>query len=203
MRSALNVQHSVAPFVFCAKLCTATVYSVEFDKPKGVYHCAVCDKLLTMYTLDRVASLFDTSRENARRWCLEFQKFLSDSANPPSNRKRLLNDDDLSVISLIAEMKGQGHIFTDIHAALEQGRRGILPSNPAAVVPADKTKLAKLQSDVNRLTEALQLTMDENQGLKGENRALRDELEAAKRDLKEAYKEIGKLEANIKPPPYS
>jgi DNA-binding transcriptional MerR regulator len=152
-----------------------------------------------MYTLDQVANLFSTSRENARRWCLEFEKYLSEDANPPTPRKRLLNDDDLAVFSLIAEMKGQGRVFADIHDALDAGKRGAVPANPSAVVPADKTKLAKLQADVNRLSEALQLTLDENKGLKGENRALRDELEAARRELKEAYKDIGRLENRIDP----
>jgi regulator of replication initiation timing len=69
--------------------------------------------------------------------------------------------------------------------------------NPGAVVPADKACLAKLQSDVNRLTEALQLTMDENKSLKGENKALHDELDAAKGELKEAYKQIGWLERDM------
>src|SRR5688500_19305923 len=123
-----------------------------------------------MYTLEQVANLFNTSRENARRWCLEFKDTLSENANPPSNRKRLLNDDDLAVFALIAEMKGQGHVFADIHTALADGKRGAIPANPSAVVPADKTRLAKLQSDVNRLSEALQLTMDENKELKGENK---------------------------------
>lgn len=153
-----------------------------------------------MYTLDQVANLYNTSRENARRWCLEFQDALSDDANPPDHRKRLLDDDDLAVFSLIADMKGQGRTFADVHEALKAGKRGPIPANPNAVVPADKTRLAKLQSDVNRLTEALQLTMDENKELKGENKALRDELDAAKRDLKAAYKDIGRLESNIKPP---
>jgi DNA-binding transcriptional MerR regulator len=153
-----------------------------------------------MYSLDQIANMFDTSRENARRWALEFQEYLSDNANPPERRKRLLNDDDLAVFSLIAEMKAQGRIFADIHAALAEGKRGPIPANPTAVVPADRTRLAKLQSDVTRLTEALHVTMDENKELKGENKALRDELDAAKRDLKEAYKQIGGLENRITPP---
>lgn len=150
-----------------------------------------------MYSLDQIASLFDTSRENARRWCLEFSKYLSEDANPPTPRKRLLNDDDLAVFSLIAEMKGQGRVFADIHEALAEGKRGVVPANPSAVVPADKTKLAKLQADVSRLTEALQVTMDENKELRGENKSLTTQLETIRRELSEAYKQIGRLEADI------
>ena len=149
-----------------------------------------------MYTLDSIAALFNTSRENARRWALEFKEYLSENANPPEHRKRLLNDDDLAVFSLIAEMKAQGRIFTDIHAALSAGRRGAVPANPSAVVPANATRLAKLQSDVNRLTEALQVTMDETKELRGENKALRDELEAAKNKIDRLNREIGRLEVN-------
>lgn len=148
-----------------------------------------------MYTLDQIANLFDTSRENARRWCLEFANYLSEDANPSEHRKRMMNDADLAVFSLIAEMKGKGRVFADIHEALKAGERGVVPANPNAVVPADKTRLAKLQSDVNRLAEALQSTQDDNRRLEGQVEALTTQLEDARRELREAYKQIGRLEA--------
>jgi DNA-binding transcriptional MerR regulator len=147
-----------------------------------------------MYSLDSVANLFDTSRENARRWCLEFKSFLSENANPPEHRKRMLNDDDLAVFSLIAEYKVRGLVFADIRKALERGERGVVPANPSAVVPADKTRLAKLQSDVNRLAEALQVTQANNQRLEGQVEALTVQLEETRRELRDAYKQIGRLE---------
>ena len=149
-----------------------------------------------MYNLDQIANLFSTSNENARRWCIEFAPFLSEGANPPDHRKRLMNDDDLAVFALIAEMRGQGHVFKTIHEALAEGKRGAAPANPTAVVPADKTKLAKLQSDVNRLTEALQVTMEDKTRLEGQVDALTSQLEASKRELRSAYEEIGLLKAS-------
>ena len=149
-----------------------------------------------MYNLEQIANLYSTSSENARRWCIEFAPFLSEGANPPNQRKRLLSDDDLTVLSLVAEMRQQGHVFKTIHEALGEGKRGALPANPSAVVPADKSRLAKLQADVNRLSEALQVTMDGMKELRGENKALRDELEAAKEKIDRLNREIGRLEVN-------
>jgi DNA-binding transcriptional MerR regulator len=148
-----------------------------------------------MYNLDQIANLFSTSNENARRWCITFADWLSEGANPSDHRKRLLNDDDLTVLSLVAEMRTQGHVFDTIKAALAEGKRGAMPASPASVVPADKTKLAKLQADVNRLNEALQLTIEESQRKDGRIDELTTQLESAKRDLRAAYEEIGLLKA--------
>lgn len=159
--------------------------------------CGVCAKIAPMYNLDQIANLFSTSNENARRWCIAFADFLSEGANPPEHRKRLLDDADLSVLSLVAEMRAQGHVFDTIKAALKDGKRGIVPANSAAVVPADKTRLAKLQADVNRLTEALQLVTEDKTRLEGEVSALTRRLESAEQQLREAYKQIGRLERDM------
>jgi hypothetical protein len=148
-----------------------------------------------MYNLDQIANMYSTSNENARRWCIAFSDFLSEGANPPDHRKRLLNDDDLTVLSLVAEMRLQGHVFDTIKTALGEGKRGAMPASPASVVPADKTKLAKLQADVNRLSEVLQVTMEDKTRLEGQVDALTSQLEAAKRELRSAYEEIGLLKA--------
>lgn len=139
--------------------------------------------------IEQAASLYSQSAENIRRWCKTFAEFLSEDANPPDHRKRLLDDADLSALSLVAEMRTQGHGFDTIKAALAEGKRGAAPANPSAVVPADKTQLAKLKADVNRLTEALQVTIDENKELRGENKALREgltrQLEAAQEKIEQ------------------
>lgn len=150
-----------------------------------------------MYNLDQIANMYGTSNENARRWAIEFKAFLSEGANPPDHRKRLLNDDDLEVFSLIAEMRAQGHVFDTIKKALADGKRGAAPANPTAVVPADKTKLAKLQADVNRLTEALQLTLADKTHLEGQLEATQKQLEAAQAEIRALNREIGRLESRI------
>lgn len=148
-----------------------------------------------MYNLDQIANMYGTSNENARRWCIAFADFLSEGANPPDHRKRLMNNDDLTVFALVAEMRAQGHVFDTIKAALADGKRGAAPATPAAVVPADKTKLAKLQADVNRLTEALQLTMADKTRLEGRLEEVSADREALRRELRAAYEEIGLLKA--------
>lgn len=150
-----------------------------------------------MYNLDQIANLYSTSNENARRWCIAFAEFLSEGANPPDHRKRLLNDDDLTVLSLVTEMRQQGHVFDTIKAALAEGKRGAAPANPSAVVPANETRLAKLQSDVNRLTEALQVTIEDKTRLEGRLEEVSADRDALKRELRAAYEEIGLLKAGL------
>lgn len=164
----------------------------------GVYHCGLCDIFPTMYNIEQAAALYNTSAENARRWAIEFREYLSENANPPDHRKRLLNEDDLAVFSLIAEMRQQGHVFKTIHEALAEGRRGIMPASPDAVVPADKTRLAKLQADVNRLNEVVQQLVKDVERKDGRIEELTAQVEARQRELREAYEEIGRLKGVIK-----
>ncbi len=146
-----------------------------------------------MYSLAQVASLLDTSVENCRRWCLAFEKYLSKDANPGDGRKRLLNDDDLAVFTLAAEMRGRGLLLPDILAALEDGQRGPIPANPSIMVPANETRLARLQADVDRLTEALAKTQGENLALIGQLREAREQREAALEKIDKLNREIGRL----------
>lgn len=168
---------------------------------EGRCECGVCAKIAPMYNIEQVAALYELNAETARRWAFEFREFLSDSANPPDHRKRLLNPDDLAVFSLIAEMRQQGHVFTTIKDALREGKRGAMPATPSAVVPADKTRLAKLQADVNRLTEALQVSMNDVTHLEGRLEEVTADREALRRELRAAYEEIGQLKAGINRPP--
>src|SRR5690606_28430451 len=99
--------------------------------------------------------------------------------------------------ALIAEMKGQGRTYDDIHAALANGARGTPPDDIRALVPTDSLRPGALQARVNLLEAQLKTTLDDNQRLTGQVEALTTQLEAARRELREAYKLIGRLEERI------
>lgn len=151
-----------------------------------------------MYSIDQFANLFTISREAARKWTLEFAEYLSDGASlTDGGRKRLFDEDDLAVFALIAEMKNDGKVFADIHKALAAGRRGIAPASPDAIVPTDKTPLAKARAEANRLMEVVRLMEAERNELTGQNKLLTTQLEAAQQEIRLLNREIGRLEKDI------
>lgn len=82
------------------------------------------------YSAIQTAELFNVARETIRKWAIEFDLYLSPSARPESGGIRRFTQNDLEIFALIAEMKGQGKVFDDIHAALRAGQRGIVPDMP-------------------------------------------------------------------------
>lgn len=141
-----------------------------------------------MYTATQASQLFNVSRETVRRWSSEFKAFLSPTANPAKDRQRAFTDADMEVFALIAEMKLQGRLFEDIRAALGAGQRGSAPANASAIVQSDVPRATALQTRVASLEKAL--THSE-----ARREELQKQLDDTKRELREAYKQIGRLEA--------
>lgn len=138
-----------------------------------------------MYSIDQFANLFGVSREAARKWALEFKEYLSGEATlAEGGRKRLFDENDLAVFALIAEMKNDGKVFADIHKALKAGKRGIAPASPDAIIPADKTPLAKARAEVNRLMEVIQQMEADSREQSGQNKLLREQLEKAQAEIR-------------------
>lgn len=138
-----------------------------------------------MYSIDQFSNLFGVSREAARKWALEFKSYLSDDATlADGGRKRLFDEDDLAVFALIAEMKNDGKVFSDIHKALKAGKRGIAPASPDAIIPTDKTPLAKARAEANRLMEVVRQMEADNQEQTGQNKLLREQLEKSQAEIR-------------------
>ena len=101
------------------------------------------------YATRHVAELFSVSPETVRNWANEFAEYFSVVGNPPKGKQRRFTIDDLEIFSLIAEMKGRGANFDEIHLALAAGQRGELPQLPldedTALVSPEKEKRFALQ----------------------------------------------------------
>lgn len=106
-----------------------------------------------MYTPKQVAALFNCQRETVRRWAMEFEAYLSPTASPGKNRDRSYTDSDLAVFALVSQMKAEGKLFTDIHASLANGSRGIAPQY--AIVPTESERVTLLQSRITELEASL------------------------------------------------
>jgi DNA-binding transcriptional MerR regulator len=150
-----------------------------------------------MYSSHNVCEFFEISRETVRSWSREFAPYLSPTANPEQGRQRQFTDADLRVLSLVADFKKQGLLYSDAHAALQAGQRGDLPDTVHAIVPGERNRLAEMEQQVRELRAALSEAIEDRQNFAGQVEALTKQLEQTRRELREAYKEIGRLEARM------
>jgi len=150
-----------------------------------------------METVKDIAVRFNISRETVRIWAKEFASYLSPTANPSKGNQRNFDDEDLSVFALIAEMKGQGNTFEDIHASLQAGQRGHVPLMNPPSVGDGKTTVTALQRDLAQV--ARQRDEYHSRMLKAEGAAeeLRDLIATKDAEIAHLNREIGRLQARI------
>lgn len=95
-----------------------------------------------MYQVFEVAERFQVSVEAVRKWCMEFEKYLSPRANPGPNKTRHLSQEDLAVLGLVVERRAQGMTYEEIHLELQNGGRGSIPTPP---IPSEDKTLVILE----------------------------------------------------------
>ncbi len=107
------------------------------------------------YNLYAVGERFGVSVEAVRKWCIEFERYLSPRANPGGGKTRILTEEDLTIIALIVERRAESATYAEIHADLENGQRGKIPeekadSNTTALVAMERMRQVLLDNE--RLT---------------------------------------------------
>lgn len=164
----------------------------------SVVPCGQKRYTLTMnYSAIQTAQLFKVARETIRKWAIEFESHLSPSARPATGGIRRFTDSDLEVFALVSEMKDQGKVFDDIHAALRAGQRGDIPESINALSNSTNNsplaiRLDELEETVTSLT--IQLNQSELARAKAEGReGLLQEM------LREATAEIARLNRLLGP----
>lgn len=156
-----------------------------------------------MYTTTKqAAQLFSVNEQTIRRWVDEFAGKLSPAANPEAGRPRRLLENDLAVLALVADMKGEGKTFEEIHAALNAGQRGVVPetySSGLLATPANSTQLVMLAQRVQQLENDLEderarrMTAEIERGrAEGRESALREMLEQTQRELNDLRNKLQK-----------
>lgn len=143
-----------------------------------------------VYNTTQVAAAFSVSLETIRLWCHEFQRHLSHRANPGHRQKRAFTEEDLEVLSLVAELKAEGFTYPNIHAALDNGERGKVP----IILHSEESDALILQETERRL--ALQIKQLESQlaAAKAENERLKEELSQMKSKLEATQQQSFKHE---------
>lgn len=153
------------------------------------------------YTTGQLASLFSVNTETIRRWTKEFTRHLSVQATPGNSRTRLFNDEDVSVLALVANMKTSRATFEDIHAALDSGQRGEIefPEPSSVTVPSDRIQqqLVHLQNELEMaLIEAGEFR-EENARLSERNKELTRRAENAEARAIDLTNEVMKLQREL------
>ncbi len=112
---------------------------------------------MAKYSTKHLGTLFGVTPETIRLWTAEFSAYLSPTAHPGPNRARYYTQEDLEVMTLIASMKADGIIYSEIHANLRAGQRGEpvvqSPDEISEIVTA--TREQRLALEVQRLQRQL------------------------------------------------
>jgi len=123
-----------------------------------------------------IAAYFKKTEPTIRAWASEFAEYLSPMANPGRGKGRSFTPDDLTVLSLVAEMKDRNHTFEDIHTALKSGQRG------------DPPNLSETDLRILKATEGEKRAVFEIQALQQHIVELRERLNRTELELQEARK---------------
>ena len=159
---------------------------------------------MTEYGAKEVAQLFGLTVEGVRKYAIEFRDYLSPTADPGENQKRLFTDEDLAVFALIVELRKRGKHYEDMHAALKSGQRGTPPENPTAIIETGNSPLVALQAKYDALQAAYFELKESNTreiGIRdGEIKALNKELEQLRSQVADninLHKKIAVLEYQL------
>ncbi len=107
------------------------------------------------FSTKQLFSVFNVSHQTIKNWSRDYADFLSPTARPDQNRKRVFTEDDVRVFDLARRMKKQGKFTEDIVAAMGAGERGDLPMMPMELTAPHSTALAIAMQQVTDLTEML------------------------------------------------
>lgn len=154
--------------------------------------------MFLMWNAIQAANLFKISRESVRAYSGEFASYLSPQANPGKNRTRMYTQSDMEVFALIVELKGQGKLYSDIHASLLNGQRGILPDETGALVSAEQPRYTQLQFKLNFLEKDVKEKELEIVRLAALLDRSDSQLAEARKEIRGLYEEIGRLKVGIK-----
>ena len=116
------------------------------------------------FSTKEVAAYYGFAEQTIRKWTIEFEEYLSPTANPGNGKNRDFTVADLEVIDLIAEHKKRQDTYESIHLSLKSGQRGKAPDltdrdlQVLAATEGEKKaslEIATLQRTIIDLTERL------------------------------------------------
>jgi DNA-binding transcriptional MerR regulator len=151
-----------------------------------------------MWATGDIQRMFGVSPQTVRNWTKEFREYLSAGATPTEpGYTRKFTADDLRVFALVVERTHLGATYTDVQAALSEGKRGEIP----ATADQEKDPIALLSPQEIARTMTIIKERDEARGrieqLMIERDRDRQTVEQKDKEINELNREIGKLEAKL------
>lgn len=130
-----------------------------------------------MYTTKHAQKLYDVrSDQTIRNWIREFEEFFSIDATPGKGVDLSLNQDDMRVLDIIAQMRNERRSTDEIYATLKSGQRGNAPDfTPEELDLWVKGEYEKhLSTQVNELNLRIEQLSQENEELRTSIQPIRD-----------------------------
>lgn len=164
----------------------------------------VMDENIVEYSSSDLTRRFNITGETLRQWTIRAARWLSPGARPTGGSHRRFSFADLEALTLVYELRSQNAKWDDILERLEAGERGVPAIDPASLVPLESQKqLAMLYEMIERfkaekadLEARLTAATTRADRAEGAQDSLKAQLEETRRELQEAYKRIGRLEAD-------
>lgn len=152
---------------------------------------------MTIYTTKDLIQTFSISHETAKNWAGEFARYLSPTATPPAGHRRAFTDEDMTVFALVSEFKTRGLTYADIHAALQTGQRGQVPTETALdkVPSVVKDMIVTLKSEIDLLHSQLESEKAKTNQAVGRADLLKEQLESKEQLIRQLYEENARLKA--------
>lgn len=154
------------------------------------------------YSSRHIQALFRVSGETVRSWSEEFSEYLSASATPGKGKHRVFSNDDLRVLSYVAERKRDGATFDEIHVGLKSGERGdepvLAPAEVESIVSGDIEKRLATQIEQLHITiERVRQERDDALEKAQEAQQYREKSIQLESDLTNSRSQVDKLEQRL------
>ncbi len=121
---------------------------------------------MATYQTSDLAKTFSVNPMTVRNWTIQYADHLSDDANPAKGTTRAFTDEDVKILSLVAELRKHKNSEA-IHARLRNGERGTFPLLTSAGLSRHDGpgSIQLLEQKVEELKMALNLVIKERDDL--------------------------------------
>lgn len=153
------------------------------------------------YTTKQLYSAFSVSHQTIKNWASEFADYLSPTATPETNKRRVYTDEDVRVFDLVCRLKKEGKVYEEIRGALGAGQRGELPDMPHEIMPVSNgSAIALAHQRILQLQTEIEILKDERDkriAAEGQVMLLERQLERTQDKLDETRKQVVQLEMKL------
>lgn len=148
-----------------------------------------------MYTTNDLSELFNVSTETVRQWAKDFKSHLKPPANPAPNRARQFDDDDMQIMTLVAELKARRLRDDEIITAILNGERRPIPNQALQIGGAERGQIARLKDQVNTLQLSLSETIAASNQKDGKIELLKQQNAELEKEIRQLIGELAVMKS--------